>query len=121
MAWSTKTSATQLTTISDSEQFFDQTPQLNPRELAHCEVEADFAATPTDHMRVNVYGTLDDSAENWDDTPIMSFLINKDTDPNKVSFIVAGVYKFRISVASTGTTDDHTSADFSFRKDGVSA
>jgi len=121
MAWGAKTSATQLTSISNTEQFFDQTPTLNPREIAHCEVEANFVTSPTDDMEVNVYATLDASTPNWDDTPIMSFVIDNSIDPNKVSFQIMGVYKFRIGVKSTGTTDTHTSADFSYRLDGVSA
>ena len=121
MAWGSKLSATQLTSITSTEQFFSSLVTLTPREIAHCEVEANFVATPTDDMEVNVYATLDASSENWDDTPIMSFVIDKGTDPNKASFEIVGVYKFRIGVKATGATDTHTSADFSYRLDGVSA
>jgi len=120
MAWSSKTSATQLTSIT-SEQFFNQTPTLNPRELIHCEVEANFPTTPTDNLLVSVYATLDASTENWDDTPIMQFEIDNGTDPNKVSWTMMGIYKFRIGVPRTGATDTIDSADFSYRTDGVSA
>ena len=41
MAWSSKTTSTQLTSIT-TEQFFSQTPALNPGESAHVEVDADF-------------------------------------------------------------------------------
>ena len=120
MAWGSKTSATQLTNIT-TEQFFDQTPTLNPRELCHCEVDANFPASPTDNLAVSVYATLDASSEDWDDTPLMQFEVDNGTDPNKVSFVVMGIYKFRIGVKRSGTTDTITSADFSYRKDGVSA
>lgn len=120
MAWGSKTTATQLTTITDTEQFFDQTPTLNPGETAHVQIDFDPVASPTDDLEVNVYGTLDDSTPSWDDVPMMSFIMDKDTDPNTAGFIVAGVYKFRVGVAATGTTDSHTSADMAFRKDGVS-
>lgn len=120
MAWGSKTSATQLTNIT-TEQFFDQTPQLNPRELCDCEVEHNPVASPTDNLVVSVYATLDASSENWDDTPLMQFEVDNGTDPNKVSFVVMGIYKFRIGVRRSGSTDIITSADFSYRKDGVSA
>jgi hypothetical protein len=41
MAWGSKITATQLTSIA-TEQVFDQAPTLNPRESAHCRVEVDF-------------------------------------------------------------------------------
>lgn len=121
MAWGSKTSATQLTSITTTEQFFDETPQLNPRETAHVEVEVDFQSTPTDGVVVSVYGTLDATSESWDDEPLMQFKVDEGTDPNKVSFLVSGVYKFRVGVAASDGADTHTSADMSFRKDGVSA
>lgn len=119
MAWTSKTSATQLTSIT-TEQIFDETPTLNPGEIAHCEVEADFPTSPTDNLIVAVYATLDDSTENWDDTPVMEFKIMNDNDPNKRSFVVSDLYKFRVGVRRDGSTDTITSADFSYRKNGVS-
>jgi hypothetical protein len=41
------------------------------------------------------------------------------TDPNRISFLVTGVYKFRVGVRRSGSTDTITSADLSLRKDGV--
>lgn len=121
MAWSSKTTSTQLTSISNTEQFFSQTPTSTPRELYHVEVDVNFVVTPTDDMIVAVYTTLDASSENWDDTPFMEFVIDKGTDPNKRSFLITGVYKFRVGVRASGATDTHTSADMAFREDNVSA
>lgn len=118
MAWDNDTAATQLTSIT-TEQFFDVTPTLNPGESFHCQVEVDFPTTPTDNAIVSVYSTLDDSSENWDDTPLMQFLVDKDTDPNALSFIVSGVYKFRVGVQRDGSTDTITSADMSVRGNGI--
>lgn len=118
MAWSSKTGLPQLTNIT-TEQFFAAV-SLNSGELAHCEVEIEFPATPTDEAQINLYGTLDDSTENWDDTPIWSQNIANSPDPNKISFPVSGLYKFRVGVARSGSTDTLTSADMSYRKDGVS-
>jgi hypothetical protein len=38
-----------------------------------------------------------------------------------ISFLVTGVYKFRVGVRRSGATDTITSADLSLRKDGVNA
>lgn len=121
MAWGGDTASTQLTSVTNTEQFFSQTPQLNPRETAHCQVDVDFVTTPTDDMVVSVYGTLDDTSENWDDVPLLQFVVDNGTDPSAVSFLITGVYKFRVGVAASGATDTHTSADMSHRVDGVDA
>jgi hypothetical protein len=102
-----------------TEQFFNQVPTLNPRETAHVQVSVDFPASPTDHLLVAVYTTLDDTSEVWDIIPMMEFLIENTTDPNRISFLVTGVYKFRVGVRRSGSTDTITSADLSYRKDGV--
>lgn len=119
MAWGNKTNATQLTSIT-TEQYFDAAITLDPGETAHMDVTANFPTTPTDDAIVSLYGTLDDSSEDWDDTPFLSFAISKDIDPNKVSFVVSGVYKFRVGVQRSGSTDTLSSADMSYRTDGVS-
>ena len=119
MTWGVKTNSTQLTGITTTEVFFSQTPTLNPGEFHHVEIEANPPATPTDDLLVSVYGTLDDTSENWDDTPKMQFTIDKGTDPNKRSFIVSGIYKYRIGVVVNGATDTYV-ADMSYRADGVS-
>ncbi len=119
MAWGSKATATQVTAITTSEKFFDQTPALNPGETIHVEVDANPPASPTDNLIVAVYGTLDASTEDWDDTPILEFEIDNGIDPNKISFLVSGVYKFRVGVVSSGSTDTFV-ADMAFRADGVS-
>ena len=59
----------QALSVSTAELFSDAIT-LNPGESAHVQVEADFPTTPTDDLEVRLYGTLDDTSENWDDTPI---------------------------------------------------
>ena len=117
MAWGAKISATQLTGIT-TEQFFDQTPTLYPRESAHCHVQADFPVSPTDDAVISVYGSLDGTA--WSATPLMVLVLDKDVDPNSIDFLVTSVYQFRVGVKRSGATDTLTSADLSFRKDDVS-
>lgn len=121
MAWGTIQTATQLTTISDTIQWFDLVIQLNPGETAHVAIEYDPVSTPTDDLSVHVRTALEASSENWDDEDYTSFTIPNTNDPAKKSFTISGIYKFRVGVQSTGTTDDHTSADMEVRVDGVSA
>jgi hypothetical protein len=85
------------------------------------QVSVDFPGSPTHHAIVAAYTTLDYTAEVWDLIPMMEFLIENTTDPNRISFLETGVYKFRVGVRRSGSTDTITSADLSLRKDGVSA
>ncbi len=118
MAWGAKTSATQLVNIT-TEQFFDQTPSLNPGESAHVQVQVDFPATPTDNAIVAVYTTLDTATEDWDEIPFLEFLIENSNDLADVSFVVSDVFKFRVGVRRDGSTDTLVSADMSFRLNGI--
>jgi hypothetical protein len=70
MAWGARITATQLTSIT-TEQFFDQTPTLNPRESAHCRVAVDFPASPTDDAVIAVHGSLDGTS--WSATPLRAY------------------------------------------------
>lgn len=122
MAWSAKTDATQLTSIT-TEQFFSfptilTVVPLNPGELVDVYVKYVPAGSPTDSLVVSVYGTLDGSV--FDIQPVLTFVLDKGTNPNSGSFVVSGLYSFRIGVKRSGTTDTIVSADCSFRRDGVS-
>lgn len=119
MAWSSITNATQLTSVT-TEAFFSTLITLLPGELAHCQVDVNFPGTPTDDAIVAVYGTLDDTSENWDDSPVMELTITNDQDPHAVSFLVEGLYKFRVGLRRSGTTDTLTSGDMASRINGVS-
>jgi hypothetical protein len=79
------------------------------------------SAVPPRIAIIAVYTTLDDASEVWDLIPMMEFLIENAADPNRISFLVTGVYKFRVGVRRSGSTDTITSADLSLRKDGVNA
>ena len=127
MAWGADTSlGTALTTVDDTtEEFIPPTGgiSLNPRELAHIQLTVDneHASTVTDALEVRVYTTLDDSSEEWDETPFMAFTVEPATvSAEQFSFIVAGVYKFRCGFLSAGATDTY-SVSGQYRKDGVSA
>lgn len=115
MAWGTEDNITKsnLTTT----EVFGNNHTLNPGETAHCEIDADFIVSPTDNIIVNVYGSIDGT--NFDNTPFDSFLIDKDVDPNQVSFIVRGVIGFRIGLKMDGGTDTTSDATINVIKDGV--
>ncbi len=119
MAWNDEVDATQLTTISNVIQWFASTIQTNPGELAHVRIDYDPVTTPTDDLTFHIRRSLDGT--DWDDEDFMSGTIPNDNDPNQISLDLAGGYEWRIGVQSTGTTDDHTSADMSYRKDGINA
>jgi hypothetical protein len=117
MAWGSKnTDATQLTSITDTEQFFDEEVTLGPKEVAHVQIEIDFGGT-TDDAIISVYGTLDDATEDWDTQPIQSVRYPVALTDGFVSLLVHGVYRFRIGVKSAGSTDTITDADMSYRLD----
>jgi len=75
-------------------------------EGAHVTVEADFPESPTDNLVVEVRGSLDGT--NYDDTPLYSFEIDNDSDPNQVSFIVKDVAHFKLYCYRSGSTDTIT-------------
>jgi len=115
-SWSTsKDDATQLTAITTTEQFFSLTPSVNPEQWLHCQVEYNPPGTPTDKLIVSVYSTLDDTSENWDNQPIMSFTLDNSPDPNARSFLLHGYYKYRIGVKMNGSTDTTGTADLGIR------
>lgn len=118
MAWGTKNTIINAQSVSGTE-VFSSAVGLNPGEVAHVQVEADFPATPTDNLIVKIYGTLDDTSENWDDTPLFQQEIDNGIDPNAISLVIAGVYKFRLGVIRDGSTDTITVNAYE-RRDGVS-
>lgn len=119
MAWGSKTQIANGLSVGASEVFSDAFT-LNPGESAHIQVEADFPASPVDDLEVRIYTTLDDSSENWDDTEFQYLsTIDKDTDPNAVSYLVGGIYKGRLGFKRSGSTDTII-VNAWLRKDGVS-
>jgi hypothetical protein len=115
MGWTTETTENK-TSVNSSEQF-SANITLNPGELAHVEVDANPAASPSFDLIVSVYGSLDQT--NYDDTPLFSFMIDKDTDQNQAAFVVSGVYSFKVGVKVNGASSTYTGVDINWRKDGV--
>ena len=117
MAWGASDTSTQLTSIT-TVQYFDDTPQIPEASVAHCQVEVNFPGSPTDDALIRVDTTLDASTEVWDVEPYAQYFLSNSDDPNRLSFVVTDVYKFRVGVERSGTTDTLTSADFKYRLTG---
>ena len=79
--------------------------ETNGYEGAHVTVEIDYDATPTDEVKIKLYGSLDGS--NYDDTPIWEMQGDKSVDPQQLSFIVKDLAHFRLGFQQTGSTDSH--------------
>ena len=94
-------------------------PGIGASDLAGASIGELFDVDIAGHAILAVYTTLHDSSEVWDIIPMMEFLLENTTDPNRISFLVTGVYKFRVGVRRSGSTDTIKSADLSYRKDGV--
>ena len=79
--------------------------ETNGHEGAHVIVEIDYDSSPTNEVKIKLYGSLDGS--NYDDTPILEMQGDKSVDPQQLSFIVKDLAHFRIGVQQTGSTDSH--------------
>jgi hypothetical protein len=80
--------------------------ETNGYEGAHVVVDADFPASPTDNLIVEVRASLDGS--NYDDTALFSFKVDKGTDPNQLSFVIKDVAHFKLYCKRDGSTDTIT-------------
>ena len=113
MAWGAKQTATQLTGIQSTEKFFTSSVNVGLGDYAHVQIKIDFPADPVDTAIVSVYATLDATSEVWDTEPIQTHAIGPGTDKIK-SFVVNDVYKFRVGVVRSGSTDTLV-ADMAYR------
>jgi len=79
--------------------------ETDGHEGAHVVVEIDYDASPTDEVKIKVYGSLDGS--NYDDTPMFEMQGDKSVDPQQISLVVKDVLHFRLGFQQTGSTDSH--------------
>ncbi|MBW7991895.1 MAG: hypothetical protein FVQ84_18005 [Planctomycetes bacterium] len=79
--------------------------ETNGYEGAHVIVEINHDATPTDEVKIKLYGSLDGT--NYDDTPIWEMQGDNGTSLQQLSFIIKDLAHFRIGVQQTGSTDSH--------------
>jgi hypothetical protein len=104
--WSSETTIMNAVSVTTGSWSDDVDLETNGYEGAHLTVDADFPASPTDNLIVEVRASLDGT--NYDDTPLFSFKIDKGTDPNQVSFIVKDVAHFKLYCKRDGSTDTIT-------------
>ena len=79
--------------------------ETNGYEGAHVIVEISYDATPTDEVKIKLYGSLDGT--NYDDTPIWEMQADNGTNLQQLSFIIKDLAHFRIGMQQTGSTDSH--------------
>ena len=79
--------------------------ETNGYEGAHVIVEIDYDASPTDEVKIKLYGSLDGT--NYDDTPIWEMQGDKSVDPQQLSFVIKDLAHFRLGFQQTGSTDSH--------------
>ncbi len=109
VTWGSDTALTTQTAIDNSTEEFLGIIDLASGLSAHVQLEIDNeAGSVTDDLIVNIYTTLDAATEVWDDNPFMSFTITPaGVTLERQSFVVSGVYKFRIGCLSSGATDTY--------------
>lgn len=117
MSWSTLISGqvgsiTTLTTVYTSD-------PLNPGESAHIQLKSDTNGT-TDDLEVFIVTSVDGTDWDDDENAMLAFTIPKSPDPGYKSFLVSGVYRYRILAQRSGSTDTFT-VDYKIRHDGISA
>jgi hypothetical protein len=94
-------------TLSGTTESFSSDVDLetNGFEGAHLIVEIDYDNSPTDQVKIKLYGSLNGS--DYDDSPIWEMQGDKSIDPQQLSFIIRDLAHFRIGVQQTGSTDSH--------------
>jgi len=118
MGWTDKTKCIDDQAVAGTEVFGDWVT-LKSDESVHFQIKGDFGAGPTDDLLIRIYGTLDDSSEVSDTSPIVAErTLAKETDPGLLSIGgLTGYYKLRLGVIRSGSTDTIT-VDAWYRKNG---
>ena len=104
--WGSESTIMNAVAVTDGSYSSDVDLESGGYEGAHVTVEGDFPGSPSDDLEVYVQASLDGT--NYDDTALYSFVIDKDTDPNQVSFLVREVAHFRLYCKRSGSTDTIT-------------
>ncbi len=107
--WGSDTALTTQTAIDNSTEEFMGTIDLATSLSAHIQLEIDNeSGSITDDVIISVYSTLDASAEVFDDVAFQTFTVTPTGIAlERLSFVVSGVYKFRIGALSDGATDTY--------------
>ena len=107
--WGSDTALTTQTAIDNSTEEFMGTIDLATALSAHIQLEIDNeSGSVVDAVIISVYSTLDASSEVFDDVAFMRFRVTPaGIALERMSFVVSGVYKFRIGALSAGPTDNY--------------
>lgn len=125
MAWGSDTSLGSQTAIDNStEEYLPSAGggvTLNPGETCHVQLGIDNeSGSVTDAVEIRVYTTLDATSEDWDEHAWQTFSVTPTAITEEdYSFLVSGVYKFRIGLLSAGATDTYT-VNGNYRLNGIS-
>lgn len=90
-------------TLNDETEFLSSDVDLETDGYIGSQITVDvnFGTTPEYDAVASVYGGLDTT--DYDDTPIFSQSIDKDTDPNQVSIIIQDLLHFKVGIKQSGT------------------
>ncbi len=112
--WNKKTQIMTAVAVAGTE-LFSSAITLNPGEKAHIQVIGNSNGT-TDNLEIAVYATLDAGGQNWDTVAVFKIELDcTDGNDNDISFVVSGLYSFRIGCVRSGTTNTITT-DAYYRK-----
>ncbi len=110
VAWGADSALTTQSAIDNSTEEFLGTIDLAAGLQAQIQLEVDNeGASVVDDLIVSIYTTLDAASEVWDDEPFMRFQYTPSGIAlERMTFVVSGIYKFRIGCLSSGATDTYT-------------
>ncbi len=114
VTWGADTALTTQTAIDNStEEFLHASGEgidLDTGLACHIQLEVDNeSGSVVDALIVAVYATLDLTSKVFDDEPFMQFSFQPATiSLERLSFVVSGIYGFRIGCLSSGATDVYT-------------
>ena len=112
--WKKKTQIIAAVAVAGTE-LFSSAITLNPGKSAHIQVIGNSNGT-TDNLIIAVYGSLDAGGQNWDTVAVFKIELDcTDGNDNDISFVVSGLYSFRIGCVRSGTTNTITT-DAYYRK-----
>lgn len=106
VVWETTQSITQLTAVSNSEQFSTVVDLSAAIETQFTITSNSDQTTPSDPLILRVYVTADDSSETWGLWTSWTYL-PPDTNDFIRSFTLPAYYRVRFGVESSGTSDDY--------------
>lgn len=90
-------------TLNDTTEFLSSDVDLETDGYIGSQIiiDVNFGVTPQYDAVVSVYSGLDTT--DYDDTPIYSQSIDKDTDPNQISIIIQDLLHFKVGMKQAGT------------------